>query len=79
MKGNKTMSEVKEVKFVTRREGVRIVREQGIPLTVSRVNKDAMNGVGPEPCGKYGPSEIYELPKFIQYAIDRVKRALVTA
>ena len=59
-------------KFVTRREGVKLVRERGIPLTVGRVNKDAMNGRGPEPVGKYGLAEIYTVEEFIRYAIDRV-------
>jgi hypothetical protein len=41
-----------EDRYVTRREGVRLAREKGIPLTVGRVNKDAMNGKGPKPIGE---------------------------
>jgi hypothetical protein len=61
-----------EKKFVTRKEGVKLVREQGIPLTMGRVNKDSMDGRGPKPVGKYGPSDIYTAEEFIRYAVDRV-------
>ena len=63
-------------KYVTRREGVRLVREQGIPLTIGRVNKDSMLGCGPTPAGRYGPGYLYTPEEFLRYATDHVvKRA----
>src|SRR5262245_31558862 len=65
-----------EQKYVTRKEGVKLVRERGIPLTINRVNKDAMDGCGPAPAGKYGPGYLYTPEEFLRYAHDRiVKRA----
>ena len=58
--------------FVTRREGVKLANAQGIPLTIGRVNKDSMNGIGPQPAGRYGPTHLYRPKVFIRYAIDRV-------
>ena len=68
-----------EKKFVTRREGVRRAREQGIPLTIGRVNKDSMTGCGPKPFGRYGVSDIYEEPEFLRYAIERLRKPQVAA
>ena len=65
------MSET-EKKYVTRREGVRLAREQGIPITVGRVNKDTMDGIGPKPVGRYGPTYIYTAEEFLRYAVERV-------
>jgi hypothetical protein len=62
-----------EQKYVTRREGVKVVREHGIPLSMGRVNKDSMEGRGPKPFGKYGPSDIYTAEEFMRYAVDRVR------
>ena len=67
-----------EKKFVTRREGVRRAREQGIPLTIGRVNKDIKRR-RPEPCGRYGPADIYEEPEFLRYAIERLRKPQVAA
>jgi len=62
-----------ETKFVTRKTGVELANETGIPLTVGGVNKDAMNGRGPKPFGKLGPAEIYTVEEFMRYAVDRVR------
>ena len=65
-----------EKKYVTRREGVQLARQHGIPLSVSRVNKDASLGCGPTPAGPYGPGYLYTPEEFLRYATDRVvKRA----
>ena len=62
--------------YVTRKEGVKLARERGIPLTIGRVAKDSMLGRGPAPAGKYGPGYLYTPEEFLRYAIDRVvKRA----
>jgi hypothetical protein len=45
-----------EKQFITRREGVELAKAKGIPLSIGRVNKDAMDGIGPQPAGKYGPT-----------------------
>jgi hypothetical protein len=66
-------------KFVTRREGVKLAREQGIPLSLGRVNKDSMDGRGPKPVGKYGPSDIYTAEEFLRYAVERVVGHAATA
>jgi len=58
--------------FVTRREGVKMARERGIPLTIGRVNKDSMLGCGPAPAGRYGPGYLYTPEEFLRYAIDRL-------
>ena len=42
--------------FVTRREGVKLANDRGIPLSIGRVNKDSMDGIGPQPVGRYGPT-----------------------
>lgn len=59
--------------YWTRKEGVRRAREKGIPLTLSRVNKDAHYGRGPVPAGKYGPAHIYNPEKFMEYAHTTIK------
>jgi len=58
-------------KFVTRREGVKLAREQGIPLSIGRVNKDSMNGIGPQPAGRYGPTFLYRPEEFLRYSRAR--------
>ena len=59
-------------KFVTRREGVKLVNDQGIPLSIGRVNKDSMDGIGPQPAGRYGPMYLYSPEEFLRYATERV-------
>jgi len=61
-----------EEKFISRKEGVELARAAGIPLTIGRVHKDSMNGVGPQPAGKYGPQFLYRPSVFMRYAIERV-------
>ena len=62
--------------FVTRREGVKLANDRGIPLSIGRVNKDSMDGIGPQPVGRYGPTYLYTPTEFLRYATDRVvKRA----
>ena len=69
-----------EKKFVTRREGVKLANDQGIPLSIGRVNKDSMDGIGPPPAGRYGPTYLYNPEEFLRYAVERVqKSAEVTA
>jgi hypothetical protein len=63
---------MQEKKFVTRREGVKLANDQGIPLSIGRVNKDAMDGIGPQPAGRYGPVYLYEPSEFMRYATERV-------
>ena len=58
--------------FVTRREGVKLANDRGIPLSIGRVNKDSMDGIGPQPCGRYGPTYLYDPAEFLRYATDRV-------
>jgi hypothetical protein len=59
-------------KFVTRREGVKLANDQGIPLSIGRVNKDSMDGIGPQPAGRYGPTYLYSPQEFLRYATERV-------
>jgi hypothetical protein len=61
-------------KFITRREGVRLANEQGIPISIGRVNKDCMDGIGPQPAGKYGPVHLYAPEEFMRYAETRVRQ-----
>ena len=61
-----------EKKFVTRREGVKLANDHGIPLSIGRVNKDSMDGIGPQPAGRYGPTFLYSPEEFIRYATERV-------
>jgi len=56
----------------TRREGVKLVNDQGIPMSLGRVNKDSMDGIGPQPAGRYGPTFLYTPEEFIRYATERV-------
>lgn len=67
---------MQEREFVTRKEGVQLANDGGIPLTIGRVNKDCMDGIGPEPAGKYGPTFLYTREKFMQYARARIRRAV---
>jgi hypothetical protein len=64
------MSEV----YWTRREGVNRANEAGIPLSLSRVNKDAHFGRGPVPAGRYGPAHVYKPEVFMEYAHSTIKR-----
>lgn len=61
-------------KYVTRREGVQLAREQGIPLTLGRVNKDVSDGRGPKHSGRYGPTYLYTPEDFLSYAVERVMK-----
>jgi hypothetical protein len=62
-------------KFITRREGVQLANAQGIPLSIGRVNKDSMDGRGPQPAGRYGPTYLYAPKEFMRYAEERVRHA----
>ena len=55
-------------RFVTRRQGVALANAEGIPVTKSRVDKDSMKGVGPEPVARFGPMDLYVPDTFLQYA-----------
>jgi hypothetical protein len=58
--------------YLTRKEGVKHVREVlNIPLTVGRVNKDAIAGIGPEVAGQYGRAKLYTCEAFEEYALRR--------
>lgn len=61
-------------KFVTRKEGVALANERGIPLTVGRVHKDSADGCGPKPAGRYGPTFLYSAEEFLRYAETRVRQ-----
>jgi hypothetical protein len=65
---------VHDKKFVTRREGVKLANDQGIPLSIGRVNKDSMDGIGPQPAGRYGPTYLYSPEEFLRYAVERVQK-----
>jgi hypothetical protein len=65
---------IQKRKFITRREGVRLANEQGIPISIGRVNKDCMEGIGPQPAGKYGPVHLYAPEEFMRYAETRVRQ-----
>lgn len=43
-------------------------RELGIPLTKSRIEKDSMNGVGPQPASCYGKTMLYTKQMALAYA-----------
>ena len=68
---NERASTMTEVKYVTRRTGTALANESGIPLKLSRVNKDASLGVGPKPIAHYGPTELYTPEEFMRYALGR--------
>ena len=61
-----------EKQFITRREGVELANAKGIPLSICRVNKDSMDGIGPQPAGRYGPTFLYRPEEFLKYAVERV-------
>lgn len=63
-------------RYVTRREGVRLVREElGIPLSLSVVNKDACRGTGPVVAATYGPKHLYTPEEFLRYAQGRIVKS----
>jgi hypothetical protein len=66
-----TETTTEEPKYCTRRAGVKLANARGIPLTVSRTNKDSMVGRGPRPAGRYGRADIYEVAEFMRYATER--------
>ena len=70
---------MQDKKFYTRREGVELAKAHGIPLTIGRVNKDAMDGVGPQPSGRYGPGFLYTAEEFLRYAEERIRVAVEDA
>jgi hypothetical protein len=57
--------------FVTTKEGVAMANAVGLPLTVSRVNKDRALQRGPREAGKYGPTFLYRPADFLEYARRR--------
>jgi hypothetical protein len=62
-----------EERYVTRREGVELVKQQlGIPLTKSVVDKDAHLGRGPKPAALYGHVHLYTPEEFLRYARNRI-------
>ena len=64
-----------EEKFVTRLEGIALVKEQlGIPLSLSTVNKDVHFGRGPIADAKYGNKDLYKPTTFLNYALNRIVR-----
>jgi hypothetical protein len=65
-----------EVKYVTRRSGVKLVNERhGIPLKKSRVDKASSLGRGPKAIAHYGPTELYLEEEFVRWALESVSKA----
>ena len=56
-------------RFVTRKELAELVNTQlGIPLTKSRINKLAMQRKGPPVAGRYGPADLIDPVKGMDWA-----------
>jgi hypothetical protein len=55
-------------KYVTRWTGSEAANAEGIPLTKSRIDKEAMKGTGPEPAARFGRIELYERGAFLAWA-----------
>jgi hypothetical protein len=55
--------------LMTRRELVEVARrETGIPVTYSRLMKDAADGKGPKPAAQFGKQYLYKPADAIAYA-----------
>ncbi len=62
------MTADQQERFLTRTEVVELVRaELGVPLTISRFNKDAMNQLTPGPAAYYGKRQLYTRDAALQY------------
>ena len=56
-------------RLLTRNEVVAVVNaELGVPLTTSRLDKDCMSGVAPQPAAYYGRRRLYRCADVIAYA-----------
>ena len=66
------MSTEPKPQYVTRKTGVELANKVGLPLKEFTVNKDAMNGRGPEVFGRLGKTELHTIEAFMKYAIERV-------
>ena len=61
-----------EPEFITRKQGVERARARGIPLVLSRIDKDTSQGVGPKAAARYGVSDLYTPEEFDRYLDTRV-------
>jgi len=59
--------------LLTRRQGVDLVRAEGIPLTKSRVDKDSALKKGPRPAARFGKQDLYTREEFRAYARGLLK------
>ena len=54
--------------LLTRRQAVELIREElGVPLGLSKIEKDAMDGRGPKPRAKYGRHFLYDRADVLAY------------
>jgi hypothetical protein len=67
-------------KLVTRGQLAALVRDQvGIPLTESRIDKDAMAGRGPKVAAVYGRTHLISIRDGFDYALAKVRRVAACA
>jgi hypothetical protein len=54
--------------LVTRKQAVELIRaELGVPLGLSKIEKDAMDGCGPRPRARYGRHFLYDRDDVLAY------------
>ncbi len=59
--------------LLTRKHGVDRLREVGIPITLSTMNKHCAAGTGPEPAGVFGSRDLYEEDELLRWAQARIE------
>jgi hypothetical protein len=62
-------------RYLTRREVVEFLREQGYPLSLSTLAKLSMpsRGEGPQPAGRWGGRDLYQRQHVLTWARARFK------
>lgn len=62
-------------RLFTRREGIELIRvELGVPIPLSRFEKDAMNGAAPRPAATYGRHFLYTRAQILGYGRSLIER-----
>ena len=66
---------LEDAPLLTRRQAVELIRsELGVPLGLSKIEKDAMDGRGPRPRARYGRHFLYDRADVLDYGRSLIER-----
>jgi hypothetical protein len=72
----KQLDDVMDDRYLTRRELVDALRQEaGIPISLSRMNKLAAEGLGPRVVAYWGRRPLYTFPDGFAWAQQRLRRS----